>query len=105
MSGVVSVYAVFADADEAERIGRAMIDAGHAACVNILAACRSIYRWHGKIEEAAEVPALFKTTREKSEALVAAIRKAHSYDVPAIVVWPIEAGDADYLSWVSASVF
>ena len=41
MTAIATVYAIFADAEEAERIGRAMIEAGHAACINILAPCRS----------------------------------------------------------------
>ena len=49
----VSVYAVFASAEEAQRIGREMIEARLAACVNILGACHSIYRWQGEIEESA----------------------------------------------------
>jgi periplasmic divalent cation tolerance protein len=101
MSAIATVYAVFADADEAARIGRAMIEAELAACVNILAPCRSIYRWQGAIEEAEEVPALFKTA--KPEALIAAIAAAHSYDVPAIVAWPIDAAHPAYESWVKTA--
>lgn len=102
MSAIVSVYAVFADADEAARIGRAMVEAKLAACVNILGPCRSIYRWRGAIEEADEVPAIFKTTAENCEKLIAAIGAAHSYDVPAIVAWPIAAMDERYRRWVAS---
>ncbi|MDQ3482765.1 MAG: divalent-cation tolerance protein CutA, partial [Pseudomonadota bacterium] len=55
---IVSVYAVFADAEEAERIGRAVVEEGLAACINILGPCRSIYRWKGRIETSDEVPAI-----------------------------------------------
>jgi periplasmic divalent cation tolerance protein len=100
MSGIVSVYAIFADADEAARISRAMIEARLAACVNILGHCRSIYRWQGAIEEADEVPVIFKTAASSAKALVAAIAEAHSYDVPAIVVWPIDQSPQSYADWV-----
>ena len=103
MSAIVTVYAVFADSEEAERIGRAMIERELAACVNILAPCRSIYRWEGRIEESSEVPALFKTTEAGAPALIAAITETHSYDVPAIVVWPITAAHPAYADWVAAS--
>ena len=59
---VISVYAVFANADEAERIGRTVVEERLAACVNIFWPIRSIYHWQGKIETADESAAIFKTT-------------------------------------------
>ena len=67
---VVSVYAVFADAEEAERIGRTVVEEQLAACVNILGPIRSIYRWEGKIETADEVAAIFKTHHWHADALI-----------------------------------
>jgi len=85
---VVTVYAVFANAAEAEAIDRAMIEERLAGCVNLLAGCRSIYRWEDKIETVGEVPALLKTTLDLADALIARIAELHSYDTPAIVTWP-----------------
>jgi periplasmic divalent cation tolerance protein len=98
---LVSVYALFADAEEARRIGRAMIEARLAACVNILGPCHSLYRWNGGIEEADEIPALFKTRAPLADALIAAIAAAHSYAVPAIVAWDVIAAPADYVGWAT----
>lgn len=100
MNGIVSVYAVFADAGEAERIGRAMVERRLAACVNILGPCRSVYRWRGAIAEADEVAAIFKASAEGAQALVDAIVVAHSYEVPAVVVWPIATTPGPYSEWV-----
>ncbi len=97
---VVSVYAVFANAEEAERIGRAVIEERLAACVNILGPCRSIYRWEGKIEAADEVPAIFKTYHWNSDDLIERIAELHSYDVPCIVTWPINKILRKYADWV-----
>ncbi len=101
---IVSVYALFANAEEAERIGRRMVEERLAACVNILGPCRSIYRWEGAVETATETPALFKTTLDKADALIARIKELHSYDIPAIVVWPIERLPADFGDWVEDNV-
>ena len=101
---VVTVYAIFADQAEAQAIGRAMVEQQLAACVNILSPCRSIYRWEGAIETASEVPALFKTTLDSADALIAAITERHSYTVPAIAVWPIAKLPESYAQWVEASV-
>ena len=96
----VSVYAVFANADEAERIGRTVIEERLAACINILGPIRSIYRWKGKIETADEVAAIFKTHHWRSDALMERIAQLHSYDVPCIVTWPIDKIVGAYADWV-----
>ncbi len=101
---VVTVYAVFADPAEAQRIGVVIVEEKLAACVNILAPCRSIYRWEGAIETATEAPALFKTTLDKADALIARVKEMHSYAVPAIAVWPIERLLADYGDWVETEL-
>jgi periplasmic divalent cation tolerance protein len=100
----VTLYAVFADAAEAERIGRQMVEERLAACVNILASCRSIYRWEGAIETASEVPALFKTTLDGADALIARIAELHSYANPALAIWPIAKLPVAYGDWVEKSV-
>lgn len=100
---VVSVYAVFADAAEAEKIGRQMIEERRAACVNILGPCHSIYRWEGAVESAIEVPAIFKTTDQQAEGLIARITEIHSYEVPCVASWPIDRILADYADWVESS--
>lgn len=101
---IVSVYCVFADVEEAARIGRQMVDERLAACVNILGPCRSIYRWQGAVETADEVPAIFKTTDAQADALITRVAALHSYDVPAIAVWPIDKLLADYATWVEQTV-
>ncbi|MBC2778396.1 divalent-cation tolerance protein CutA [Parasphingopyxis marina] len=100
MSAAATVYAVFGSREEADRIARAMVEKRLAACVNILAPMRSVYRWDGAIETGEEIPALFKTA--KAEALIAAIAALHSYDVPAICAWPIEQGHPPYIDWIVA---
>lgn len=105
MSAIVTVYATFADADEAARVARSLVEEGLAACANILAPCTSIYRWQGAVEEAREVPALFKTGAELAERLVARIAELHSYDVPAAVVWPIMHASPAYRGWVGEEAF
>ena len=101
---VVSVYAVFADPDEAERIGRSVIAERLAACINIIPSVRSIYRWEDAIETAEEAAAIFKTTAARVDSLVTRIASLHSYDVPCVVVWPIDKLLIGYADWVERSV-
>jgi periplasmic divalent cation tolerance protein len=99
---IVTVYATFADAEEAARIARTLVEERLAACANILGPIRSIYRWEGKIEDAAEVAALFKTRADGSALLMARLAELHSYETAAAVVWPIEAALPAYAAWVRA---
>jgi periplasmic divalent cation tolerance protein len=99
----ISVYAVFADAEEASSIGRQMVEERLAACVNILPAIRSIYRWKGAVETADEVAAIFKTSDRQVDALITRIAGLHSYDVPCVVSWPIDRILALYADWVEDS--
>jgi periplasmic divalent cation tolerance protein len=100
---VVSVYAVFANDEEAARIGRQMVEEKLAACVNILGPIRSIYRWQGKVEDAAEVAAIFKTSAGAADRLVTRIAALHSHDVPCVVTWPIDKVLVAYAQWVEGS--
>ena len=101
---VISVYVVFPDAEEAERIGRTAVEERLAACVNLLGPIRSIYRWKGAVEQADEVAAIFKTTDQQADALIMRIAGLHSYDVPCVVTWPIDKILAPYAEWVEDSV-
>ena len=100
MTGIVSVYALFANDEEARRIGRQMVEDRMAACVNILGSSHSIYRWKGKVEEGGEVAAIFKTTSGQAPSLIRRIGELHSYDVPAAVAWPISEVPEPYRAWV-----
>jgi periplasmic divalent cation tolerance protein len=89
------------DRATAEKLAEALIHKRVAACVNILAPCRSVYRWKGAVQHAEEYPVLIKTTRERYAALEAAIREVHPYELPEIVAVPIERGLRAYLDWVA----
>jgi len=101
---VVSVYVLFASAEEAERIGRTVVEERLAACINILGPVRSIYRWQGAVETSGEVAAVLKTTHLEADALITRIAALHSYDVPCIVTWPIDKILRSYADWVEDNV-
>lgn len=99
---VVSVFCIFASSEEAERIGRTIVEERLAACINILAPCRSICRWQDRIEQAEEVPAILKTGADLADRLIERITVLHSYEVPAIAVWPVLKLPESYAKWVEA---
>lgn len=89
------------DDPAARRMAAMLVESRLAACVNILAPCRSAYRWQGQIEEAGEVPMLIKTTTLRYAELEEAIRAAHPYELPEIVAVPLARGLPAYLAWVA----
>ena len=90
------------DRASAERLADALIEKRVAACVNILAPCRSVYRWEGAVQHDEEHPLLIKTTSQSYAALEAAIRALHPYELPEIIAVPVERGLQPYLDWVAA---
>jgi len=86
----------------AERLADALVEQRVAACVNILAPCRSVYRWKGAVQHDEEHPLLIKTSADRYPALEAAIRAGHPYELPEIIAVPIERGLPAYLDWVTA---
>ena len=89
------------DRASAERLADALIEQRLAACVNILAPCRSVYRWKDAIQHDEEHPVLIKTTKERYPAVEQAIRAGHPYELPEIIAVPIEQGLLQYLAWVA----
>ena len=90
------------DRAAAERLADALVEKRVAACINILAPCRSVYRWKGAVQHDEEHPVLIKTTAERYPELERAVRAEHPYELPEIIAVPIERGLPAYLDWVAA---
>jgi periplasmic divalent cation tolerance protein len=95
------VLSTLPDRNAALEMAAQLVERRLAACVNVLAECTSVYRWQGKVETAAEVPILIKTTAARYPALEQAIRELHPYELPEIVAVPIRRGLPGYLQWVA----
>ena len=83
------------------QVGRGIVEARLAACVQVVGPNQSLYWWQGQVDDAREWQLLMKTTAERLPALEAHIKAHHSYDTPEIIVTPIVGGSAEYLGWVS----
>jgi periplasmic divalent cation tolerance protein len=91
-------------AADAERIARALVEQGLAACVNIVPGVTSIYRWKGEVQAEAERLLLIKTGAPRFEALCQALVALHPYELPEVIALPLQAGHAPYLAWLDESV-
>jgi len=88
---------------DAAAFARLLVDERLAACVNILPAMTSIYRWKGAIEEDNERQLVIKTTSDRVEALEARLHELHPYELPEFLVVPATDGSTGYLEWLEAS--
>ncbi len=104
MSERVVALSTVANASDAERISRALVEQGLAACVNVVPGVVSIYRWQGEVPKEQEFLLVIKTRAEALEPLRVALVALHPYEVPELVAWPIGAGHEPYLRWIDDSV-
>jgi periplasmic divalent cation tolerance protein len=97
---IVLVLVTCPDEDTAGSIAHALVDERLAACVNVTAQVRSIYRWQGKVEDARERLLIVKARSDRLKALAERLVELHPYEVPELLVLPIEQGLDAYLDWI-----
>jgi len=104
MSEFVLVLSTGSDDESTDVLARTLVDEKLAACVNVLPAMTSIYRWHGALEHSRERQLIIKTTRAALPRLHARLVELHSYDLPEFIVIDIVSGGSDYLAWIAQEV-
>jgi periplasmic divalent cation tolerance protein len=96
----VLVYITASSLEEAEKIGKLLVEERLAACVNIIPEIRSFYWWEGKLCRDKEAVILAKTRWEKKDELIKRVKEVHSYTVPGILVLPVEGGLKEFLHYL-----
>ncbi|HEX5457598.1 MAG TPA: divalent-cation tolerance protein CutA [Candidatus Nitrosotalea sp.] len=99
--GVV-IVSTYPDKKSISKIAHVVVEQKLAACVNYME-INSIYSWKGKIEDAGEFLALFKTTETSKKYLKDVIAKSHPYEVPEIVELNMDDVNVPYLKWLEES--
>ncbi len=100
MSDPIVVLVTCGSEEEAVKIANALVETCLAACVNLMAPIRSIYRWEGKIWDEKEWLLIIKTRKDRFEALEKKVKSLHSYSVPEILSLSITDGSSAYLKWI-----
>jgi periplasmic divalent cation tolerance protein len=100
MSDPIVVLVTCGSEEEALKIANALVESRLAACANLVAPIRSIYRWEGKIWDEKEWLLMIKTQKQRYEEVEKRVKSLHSYSVPEIVSVPITAGSSAYLNWI-----
>lgn len=99
-SAILVLCTVPADGDHAAKLGRGLVEAKLAACVNVIPGLRSFYTWQGKLEDDAEQQLFIKTRAELYDKVEAWLKEHHPYDEPEVLALPIAAGSKSYLKWL-----
>jgi Uncharacterized protein involved in tolerance to divalent cations len=98
------VLTTFANAEDAAKAVRTLVDEQIIACGTILSGARSIYRWKDAIEDTEESVVLLKTSAERFPALEERLRAIHPYETPEIIALDPTAVSKDYADWIIGSV-
>ncbi len=104
MSGVTDFVVVLVTAsgpEEAESIATTLVEEHLAACVNVIPACRSIYRWEGKLQRDDEALMVIKSRRDRFQDLEKRVSELHSYDVPEVIALDMVAASGGYLKFLT----
>jgi len=100
MTDKIVVLTTCTSDEEAARIARAVVEKRLAACVSVMPAVRSFYRWKGAIEDDQESLMVIKSSRALFDQLRVEIEKLHSYELPEVIAVPIVDGSEGYLEWL-----
>lgn len=99
---LVIVLTTVPDDGSGEELARTLVEERLAACVNVHAPMVSIYRWRGQVEREGERQLVIKTARARLPALEARLKALHAYEIPELLVIPVESGSEAYVGWVRA---
>ena len=104
MNNAITIFTTCGSEETALTIAAAVVDQGYAACVNIIPSIKSYYYYKGGTHLDEEVMLLIKTTREHFTTVSQVITELHTYEVPEIIMFPVEMASPGYIEWIQQSV-
>lgn len=101
---MIFVYITCKNKEEALSIGKSILEAKLAGCINIIDSMTSMYEWEGRLEISEEVILIAKTNESLFDEINLHIKKIHSYTTPCILSIPIQNGNEEYLKWLESGM-
>lgn len=89
---------------KAESLAEGLVESRLAACVNILPAVVSVYRWKARVHRDEESLLLIKTSAARLKALEKFVKARHPYETPEFLVLDAAGGSKEYLKWLGEQV-
>ena len=102
--GIRIVLTTIGAETDAVALAKTLVEERLAACVNVLPAMISTYRWKGAVEQDREHQVVIKTAADRLAALEARLRELHPYELPELLILDVDDGGAKYLAWVREAV-
>lgn len=93
----------FPTREKAQEVGRELVVARLAACVQVTSPVTSIYSWKGEVHQDTEFLLFIKTTACRTVQVIQYVTEHHPYEVPEIVTIPVVDGLTRYFDWVKES--
>lgn len=103
MESIAIVVTTVGSEEQGLDIAEALVERGHAACVNIVKRIRSIYRWKGEIWDDEEFLLVIKTREACFDRVRDTIKELHSYELPEVLCVPVTHADAEVQAWIIGS--
>ncbi|PMP66805.1 MAG: divalent-cation tolerance protein CutA [Thermodesulfobacterium geofontis] len=97
---IVFLYVTCGSKEEAQKIGKTLLEERLCACINIYQEVKSMYWWKGKIEEAKEAILIVKTRESLADLVEQKILELHSYTCPCIARMKIEKTNECFSNWL-----
>jgi periplasmic divalent cation tolerance protein len=86
--------------EEAEKIGKTLVEEKLAASANIIPAIKSFFFWKEELHNISESIILLNTRSDLFAKIQARVRELHSYELPEVIALPILDSSSDFLAWI-----
>ena len=94
------IYCTVPNEFNANLIATTLVEDNLAACVNIIPAITSIYKWEDITQIDSELLLMIKTQEEKFKQVEEKIKELHENTLPEIIAVPIVLGSEEYQNWI-----
>ena len=104
MDQLIIVETTVASEPVARKMASTLVEAKVSACVQIVGPIESHYHWKNTMKMDKEYLVRAKTAQSRVLDCIEAIKKAHPYELPGILVTPVGGANKPYADWVAEFV-
>ena len=87
--------------ESGKALAQGLLQNSLAACINIIPGLESYYYWQGELQQDSELQLLIKSNHSKLEDIESYLKNHHPYELPELLVLPVQSGSSEYLNWMN----